>query len=394
MSIISRTRSLGAEVKQHACERLLPRIIGTAPVLVLYYDHGIAKAQTYPIVAGSRRARLRCLAGRVTNWTRTGSLGRISDVEGIFVQFRWDIPPSEQSQTIGSLRQSYPDAKIIYLDWYAPLHIPHPQMLPLVDLYVKKQVLADRARYTQGLWDTNLIEYESQWNAEFRSGPFLQVPESDIQQKLFVGWNFATAPHFLQDLAGGHFAESQRSIGIHCRICAPENRDQWYGHMRGRAYDAVKRMADHLGKSIPVVCTSSTVSFKEYLAELRDSRLCVSPFGAGEVCWRDFEAIMSGALLVKPDMAHIHTHPDVFRPHETYVPVRWDFADLEEQCCRYLEDVDQWERVRRQAVDVWLDFLQHGWSGLWNEMLLQVGGPIWPNAPLIDAKTVERLAAL
>jgi hypothetical protein len=67
------------------------------------------------------------------------------------------------------------------------------------------------------------------------------------------------------------------------------------------------------------------------MTELRRSKLCFSPFGYGEICWRDFEAIACGAVLVKPDMSHVRAQPDIYRPFETYIPVRWDLADLNDR---------------------------------------------------------------
>ena len=56
-----------------------------------------------------------------------------------------------------------------------------------------------------------------------------------------------------------------------------------------------------------------------------------SPFGLGEICYRDFEILFSGCLMIKPDMKHIKTWPNIYIPMETYIPCRWDFSDLEEK---------------------------------------------------------------
>jgi hypothetical protein len=75
------------------------------------------------------------------------------------------------------------------------------------------------------------------------------------------------------------------------------------------------------------------------------ARVCVSPFGYGEVCFRDFEAVVAGCLLVKPDMSHLETTPNIYRPFQTYIPVRWDFADL-------AATVEQWlaDEPRRREI--------------------------------------------
>jgi hypothetical protein len=83
----------------------------------------------------------------------------------------------------------------------------------------------------------------------------------------------------------------------------------------------------------------------QYLDEMLHSRIVVSPFGYGELCWRDFEAILCGALLVKPDTSHLRTMPDLLVPGETYLPVAWDFSNLEAVCAPYLAD-----EARRRAL--------------------------------------------
>jgi spore germination protein YaaH len=89
------------------------------------------------------------------------------------------------------------------------------------------------------------------------------------------------------------------------------------------------------------------VSQEEYYQEMRNSRICVSPFGFGEICWRDFETVLCGALLIKPDMSHVETAPNIFVANKTYVPVKWDFSDLESVVARVLHN----EAERRRIVD-------------------------------------------
>src|SRR5690606_31733309 len=84
-----------------------------------------------------------------------------------------------------------------------------------------------------------------------------------------------------------------------------------------------------LGPSIPT---------RRYRQELANTRICVSPFGYGEVCYRDFEAVAAGCVLAKPDMSHVRTEPDIYIPHETYIPFRLDLSDLHEALQPYLAD--------------------------------------------------------
>jgi hypothetical protein len=87
------------------------------------------------------------------------------------------------------------------------------------------------------------------------------------------------------------------------------------------------------------------VDHAAYCAELLASRVCLSPFGHGEVCFRDFEAVRAGCLLVKPDMAHLVTQPDVYRDGVTCAVVRWDWSDLAAVVDRRLDDLDGTARI-------------------------------------------------
>jgi hypothetical protein len=91
---------------------------------------------------------------------------------------------------------------------------------------------------------------------------------------------------------------------------------------------------------------SAPLARRAYLRELARSKVCFSPFGYGEVCWRDFEAVHAGTLLIKPDMGHIETAPDIFIAGETYLPVRWNFEDLPSVVANALSD----EVLRRRIV--------------------------------------------
>lgn len=86
------------------------------------------------------------------------------------------------------------------------------------------------------------------------------------------------------------------------------------------------------------VVKGSYVKRKVFLDELNKSKLCVSPFGWGEICSRDFESMIAGCVLLKPSMAHAQTFPDLFVENKTYIPLNWDLNDLEEKVEYALEN--------------------------------------------------------
>ena len=69
---------------------------------------------------------------------------------------------------------------------------------------------------------------------------------------------------------------------------------------------------------------------QQFVDIMKRSKLGLSPFGMGELCYRDLELIQWGCLLIKPDMSKVITEPDFFKPMETYIPVKPDWSDLNE----------------------------------------------------------------
>ena len=78
---------------------------------------------------------------------------------------------------------------------------------------------------------------------------------------------------------------------------------------------------------------------------MRKSILTISPFGYGELCFRDFEAFMSGTILLKPDMSHLSTWPNFYLKNITYVPFSWDLADIEEIVKKILQDKEYYKFI-------------------------------------------------
>ncbi len=76
---------------------------------------------------------------------------------------------------------------------------------------------------------------------------------------------------------------------------------------------------------------------------LRQARICVSPWGWGETCHRDYEALAAGCVLIKPKTDFIDSLLPLDERH--YVACEPDFSDLEVQISRVLEN---WSAYRTQ----------------------------------------------
>lgn len=90
---------------------------------------------------------------------------------------------------------------------------------------------------------------------------------------------------------------------------------------------------------------TAKLPFMEYIQVLHNSKLSLSPFGMGEVCFRDFECMQWGTLVVKPNMNMIRTAPNIYVEDETYISVKSNWLDLEEKTKKVLGNFENYSYI-------------------------------------------------
>ena len=271
------------------------------------------------------------------------------------VKMSFKTPDAEAERVVRTLSQAKGSAKLVYCDGDDDPCVQWPAILPWVDLYLKKHAFTDPAMYGADLLGkTNLTDYVIRHHGISIAGDPRQhagVVPPDQRGKIFVGWNIG-----LDDKIAKLWRENRdrpdgpRTYDVVCRAAV---RDDWTKPLRGPVTGILSNLSDRLKVLLP----TERVNPEQYYQELRSGLMCVSPFGYGETCWRDFESILCRTLLIKPDMGHLRTVPDVFRPYETYVPCKWDFSDLEAVCLQWQADAQGRQRIVDQAYRLFDDFL-------------------------------------
>lgn len=246
--------------------------------------------------------------------------------------------------------------------------IPRLEALPFVDHFYAKAVFRDRSLYSRQLYGKELYSdyYHSKYgilDTDARDRAVCSDPKELAKIKL--SWNIGLGNYPRKQL-------KQRSGVALSRLAGPSAARFLYSADR---FDPESAEARNKGLypvharfgliSRPSISwqrkmimdritgnpnfLTGMVSQSRFNRETAHSKIVLSPFGWGELCLRDFETVISGALLLKPDMSHIETWPNVFIPEETYVPFDWDATDLEDKAMRYLEDNDARKKIIRAA---------------------------------------------
>ncbi len=243
-----------------------------------------------------------------------------------------------------------------FLDSFAHNDLRLAQLLDgQIRFYLKKSLYKDAGLYTRATrGHTNLDDYYHRLygieDAEFQ----WDIPAGFLD-KLRLSPNFFTAPHlcklfFERDIDA--LLARPRPIDVHARLGAKGS--PWYTAMRQHALKAVISLQDM------TVIHDGKVSKRRFDAEVMESRICFSPFGYGELCWRDIEAIAAGAVLLKPSMDHLKTLPDLYEPDVTYVPVAWDFSDVAEKVAWITDNPGRAAEIARTAFKRVRRYLETG----------------------------------
>lgn len=220
-----------------------------------------------------------------------------------------------------------------------PRSINEP-LLSAVDYYFKAALLRDRSRYAVSAVGGSAW---ADWYHQNVSPLSLPVTPAvtDIRslEKLRLAWNVGLGLYpktritkrvppiferagalglirFLRPRTPRSYGKTEREPGLQARLTVRGN----------TAYSVHREFFLEKARCIQGVRTGK-IGRHEYTQEMRSIAAVLSPFGSGEACYRDFEAIQSGAALMKPSMEHLETWPNVYTKG-CYVPLAWDGTDL------------------------------------------------------------------
>lgn len=103
--------------------------------------------------------------------------------------------------------------------------------------------------------------------------------------------------------------------------------DFYYNSTREKIFENVRKL------NCDTITTekSGKLNRDEYYKTLMNSKICISPYGYGEIAIRDIEAWSAGCIIIKPTMSFVDTMPNMYHDGNTYIVCKSDYSDLEEK---------------------------------------------------------------
>ena len=272
--------------------------------------------------------------------------------------------------------------KIIWLDTSDSSGTTFFEVLPYVSKYLKKQIYTDTSLYNKPLCRDRLFcEYYCKKSdvtiVEADKPQNVPITVDDLR-KLGISWNVGLGSLFERSKVRFVFDINRKHENI---IFETPNFNRKYDiFYRGSLYDSItgyqRKLAIETIGGLTCIHPDPTirVSQEEYDEEIRNSKTILSPFGCGEICTRDFETFRNGAVLIKPNMSHLKTYPDIFIENQTYISINWDFTDLSEHLNSILENEKEYYRIAKYAQDMYYESLsQAGITEFVDHFLTEIG---------------------
>lgn len=298
--------------------------------------------------------------------------------EHLIIVRRFLKPPVTDIPLLERLRQRY--QRIFFLNGNAGGGLHRPEVLPYVDRFYNKALFSDRTTYNRELYGGELFTDDAHRRFGIVDNPPVLTPPvpAELMGRVHLHWNIGvgtfprrpwlqraavaaartpllgprwstfaiSSPAMVASAPLNPLPEHSLTIDVNARLGSP-------------GYPTIRFHRDNLGGILDAAAAAAgwtvardRVPPAQFFAGLQRSRITFSPFGWGELCFRDFEAVRAGSLLLKPDMSHLQTWPDIFRPGITYVPVRWDGSDLGERIQYYLDRPQERREIAGEAYRV------------------------------------------
>lgn len=288
-------------------------------------------------------------------------------VESKFVINDWSENKSSIFDLLKKLKTN--NNKVFYYELNDSTFCWALEALPYVDKLLKPFIFKDKSNYCKPLYGNTIItDYYSKNKIIDTDEPlpdknlkyspiYLKKEDKDLLNKIQVGFNAAFADHssnsnlwkydylnrfnrrffglyskMLKSIKSFEYInpEVKRLKDLSCRIWTD-------GYSKGISYHR-KQTSKILSNYI----STDKINRHDYFSEIRNSKVVVSPFGWGELnVPRDYEVALSGSILLKPDISHIDTWPDIFNK-DTVVQYKWDLSNLSEMVQKVINNYENY----------------------------------------------------
>tara|TARA_B110000027_G_C16120861_1_gene302871 strand:- start:5175 stop:6170 length:996 start_codon:yes stop_codon:yes gene_type:complete len=243
------------------------------------------------------------------------------------------------------------------------------RIFPLVDKYLKCQLLKDKNLYKTKMYGKKINSDYYYRNNDIKDSQEIWSDELSDQEinKLDLSWNIFFSNHNYLSPLNYYMVKflNQNLIFNQLFYSNPHTKrtnDFFVKFSNKNYYPTIGWQRKKILEMFKINNSNKLNKFN-YFNLMKNSKYCISPFGWGEIAIRDFECFVNGCVLIKPDMSHIITWPNLFIPNLTYIPIKWDLSDLKKNMEFYKGNYPSLVNIASEAQKIYKSHTNNSNSG-------------------------------
>ncbi len=255
--------------------------------------------------------------------------------------------------------------KIIFFDTSDSTEIEIPEVIPLVHRYCKAQILKNlkdyRNRFYGGRIFTNFA-YKN-FNIKDKKPRYSKKLTDNDLKKIKIFWN-SSINNFGYDrniywLLFKLF-KHKSLLKLPTRVFPPErNRENLISINFNLDYH--RRSVGWFRQKSLKLLNEENIKRKNYFLYFKDlinTKYVLSPFGWGEINYRDYESFLTGCVLIKPNMDHLKTWPNYYQKGKFYLDYDWSFSNFNEIVENLESNYSDYIEYANYVQDYYISILQ------------------------------------
>ncbi len=283
------------------------------------------------------------------------------DADHLFLNSR-SFPNMNDRVDLDNLKKIYLKNKNLYwFDMRDSAGTTQFEVLPFVKKYIKKQFYKDKTIYKKKLEGGRFYtdHYIKKYKIKDHKSYDQELLDIQYLPKLILGWNlgvafffdylnFSKIDYFLELLKFKYLniKDYKMKLQFYQNWEDDKKKYDFFSLMNTNFYRAsVGFQRIRLKENLRSISNenkfiSGRLNKKNYYKTLRNSKVSIGAYGWGEVCYREFESIMSGTPFMTANMENIETWPNIYHEGETYLSYSLDFKNLKNNLDILIKDLN------------------------------------------------------
>lgn len=257
--------------------------------------------------------------------------------------------------------------KIVYCDTADSSGWIQSEVFKFVDKYWKLQILKDKKKYLKKMYDRRIYTdfYYKKYSIKDNEVDFSEENlRNDDLKKIEVFWNssmadYSTLSHYykkiykylkLNYLISFKYQNPYSNILKSNDVFAKFNSENYRETIKFHRKSILKKIEKYY------TISNKKINRIKFLTQLSKSKITLSPFGWGEIAYRDYETFLNKSILLKPNMDHINTWPDLYKDNQTYVSFDWQLDELNDKIEYILSNYKYLNNIAANGFDNYRKF--------------------------------------